>query len=74
MTGTGPPYTGRGHEHAPEQQKAGAVVFIVYNKLEGIEDRRKRMHVVEVALDKGVSDMAWWQGEGALDAQVVDVL
>jgi hypothetical protein len=32
------------------------------------------MHVVEVTLDKGVLDVAGWQSEGALDAQVVDIL
>jgi hypothetical protein len=74
MTRRGPPYAGRGHKHAPEQQKASAFAFVVYNELEGIEDGCKRMHVVEVALNKGVPDTAGWQGEGALDAQVLDVL
>jgi hypothetical protein len=32
------------------------------------------MNVVEVALDKGIPDVARWQGEAALDAQVVEVL
>ena len=68
------PYTCRSQKHTPEQEKAGAVILIVENELEGIEYGCKRMYVRKVALDKGVLDMPRWQSEGTLDAQVVDIL
>lgn len=56
----------RSNKHAPEKKQADAAVLVIRDKMIRIENRGKRMHVMEKASNERLQDMRWWQGECSL--------